>query len=100
MPQYADPIGSRWLRLFLDATRYYPDMPRGAQSWDDRTFHPDANGLACPLSSLWSHPPNFLQQIFLMTEMFESSRVHRWLQTTSRKELALRLDLEDGDAFL
>ena len=48
MPQYADPLGSRWLRLFLDATRYYPDMPRGAQSWDDRTFHPDANGACLP----------------------------------------------------
>jgi hypothetical protein len=100
MPQYADPLGSRWLRLFLDATRYYPDMPRGAQNWDDRTYHPDASGAACPLSSLWSHPPKFLQQIFLMTEMFETSRVHRWLQTTRRKELALRLDLEDGDAYL
>lgn len=100
MPQYADPLASRRLRLFLDAIRQYPDMPRGAQNWDDRTFHPDANGAPSPLSSMWSHPPNFLQQLFAITEMFEASRIHRWLQTASRKQLALRLELEDGDAFL
>jgi hypothetical protein len=100
MPHYADPLASRCLRLFLDAIRHYPDMPRGAQNWDGRTFHPDASGVASPLSSLWEQPPNFLQRLFTVTEMFEASRIHRWLQTASRKELALQLDLKDGDAFL
>ncbi|HEY6446224.1 MAG TPA: hypothetical protein VIY53_07190 [Acidobacteriaceae bacterium] len=53
MPQYAQPWKHRILRSALDAVRHYPQFPPGSQKWDDRVYHPDADGLCRPLSALW-----------------------------------------------
>ena len=53
MPQYAQPWKHRILRSAIDAVRYYPDFPAGSQRWDERVYHPDANGLPQPLAELW-----------------------------------------------
>jgi hypothetical protein len=53
MPQYADPWKHRILRSTIDAVRYYPAFPQGSRTWDDRVYHPDANGVIRPLSQLW-----------------------------------------------
>lgn len=53
MPQYAKPWKHRILQSTLDAIRYYPDFPQGSRKWDERVYHPDANGFARPLSELW-----------------------------------------------
>lgn len=53
MPQYAEPWKHRILRSTIDAIRHYPDFPQGSRTWDERTYHPDANGVARPLSELW-----------------------------------------------
>ncbi len=53
MSQYAEPWKHRMLRSAVDAIRYYPDFPRGSQKWDERVFHPDAEGVVRPLSYLW-----------------------------------------------
>jgi hypothetical protein len=53
MPQYAEPWKHRILQSTIDAIRDYPDFPAGSQRWDDRVYHPDANGVDRPLSELW-----------------------------------------------
>lgn len=53
MPQYAKPWKHRILGSAIDAVRDYPQFPAGSQRWDERVYHPDANGVARPLASLW-----------------------------------------------
>ena len=53
MPQYAEPWKHRILQSTLAAIGNYPDFPAGSQNWDERTFHPDAEGNIRPLSELW-----------------------------------------------
>ncbi len=53
MASYAVPWKYRILESALDVIRYYPDFPEGSRSWDDRVFHPDSNGIPCPISQLW-----------------------------------------------
>lgn len=53
MPQYAEPWKHRILQSTLDAIRDYPDFPIGSRKWDERVYHPDANGVVRPLSELW-----------------------------------------------
>jgi hypothetical protein len=53
MPQYADPWKHRILQSTLAAIRNYPDFPEGSRLWDERVYHPDADGVMQPLSELW-----------------------------------------------
>lgn len=53
LPQYAEPWKHRILQSTIDAIRHYPEFPQGSRSWDDRVFHPDANGIVRPLGELW-----------------------------------------------
>jgi len=53
MPQYAEPWKYRILRSTLDAIRSYPDFPQGSRTWDERVYHPDAQGVDRPLIDLW-----------------------------------------------
>lgn len=53
LEQYADAWKHRILQSTIDAIRHYPEFPQGSRSWDDRVFHPDANGIVRPLSELW-----------------------------------------------
>jgi hypothetical protein len=53
MPQYAEPWKHRILRSAIDAIRDYPEFPLGSRTWDERVYHPNAKGVATPLSQLW-----------------------------------------------
>jgi hypothetical protein len=53
MPQYAQPWKHRILQSTLDAIRDYPDFPLGSRHWDDRVWHPGADGVLRPASQLW-----------------------------------------------
>ena len=53
MPQYAEPWKHRILNSTLAAVRDYPEFPEGSQCWDERVFHPDAEGKLRPLAELW-----------------------------------------------
>jgi len=55
MPQYAEPWKLRMLQSAIDVVRFYPEFPRGSRRWDERVYHPDANGAPRPLSELWLH---------------------------------------------
>jgi hypothetical protein len=54
MPQYAEPWKHRILQSTLAAIRNYPDFPEGSRLWDERVYHPDANGVMQPLTNLWT----------------------------------------------
>jgi hypothetical protein len=49
MPQYAEPWKHRILQSTLAAIRNYPDFPEGSRLWDERVYHPDAEGVIRPL---------------------------------------------------
>jgi hypothetical protein len=53
MPQYAQPWKHRMLQSTIDAIQHYPEFPQGSRTWDERVYHPDANGVPRPLSELW-----------------------------------------------
>jgi hypothetical protein len=53
MPQYAQPWKHRLLQSTMDAIRDYPDFPQGSRTWDERAYHPDANGVVRPLREIW-----------------------------------------------
>ena len=53
MPQYAEPWKHRMLRSAVDVVGHYPEFPDGFRRWDERVYHPDANGVPRPLSELW-----------------------------------------------
>ncbi len=60
MPQYADCTSLRVYHTLLDVIRYYPDHPMGSRNWDERVYHPDAQGTVRPLHMLWDDPPLFI----------------------------------------
>ena len=85
MPQYAEPWKHRIVQSTVDAVRDYPDFPEGSQRWDERAFHPDANGVIRPLSELWPKgraPHAFYGLIMLVrllgTHPFSSSLRFAW----------------------
>ena len=54
MPQYAEPWKQRILNSTLAAIRNYPEFPEGSRRWDERVYHPDAEGNTRTLAQLWS----------------------------------------------
>jgi len=59
MDQYQERWEQRILRSTLNAVTDFPQFTPGWQRWDDRVFHPDAQGVMRPLSELWHNgrPP-------------------------------------------
>jgi hypothetical protein len=53
MPQYAEPWKHRLLNSTTAAIRNYPEFPEGSQRWDERVYHPDADGTMRRLSDVW-----------------------------------------------
>ena len=86
MPQYSEPVGIRTTRTLLDVIRNYPEYPIGSQRWDDRIFHPDADGGPDrPISSLWKAPPKYVEQILSGVRLLENAAVQRAMQLVFRR---------------
>ncbi len=86
MPQYTEPVSIRTARTLLDVIRNYPDYPIGSQRWDERVFHPDANGGPDrPISALWKAPPRFVEQILWGIRLLENATVQRAMQRVFRR---------------
>lgn len=64
MSQYREKWEQRILRSTLNAVTDFPQFVPGWQRWDERVFHPDAEGVMRPLSKLW---PKGRPPIALMT---------------------------------
>jgi hypothetical protein len=95
MPQYAEPWKHRILQSTLDAVRDYPDFPQGSRLWDERVFHPDAQGVIRPLSVLWLHgkAPAYLQWIIQAVRLMGTHPVSSSLRLAWAESRELRFAL-------
>jgi hypothetical protein len=81
MPQYEEPMCLRLYQNFLDIIREYPEYPEGQRKWDERTFHPDQNGVVVPLYKLWPNgTPSLFRKLFGAALLLE----HRPIRETMR----------------
>jgi hypothetical protein len=89
MPQYTEPVTIRTTRTLLDVIRNYPEYPIGSRRWDERVFHPDANGGPDrPLSALWKAPPKYVENILAGIRLLENATVQRGMQRLFRAGVA------------
>jgi hypothetical protein len=94
MPQYTEPVSIRTTRTLLDVIRNYPENPAGSRRWDERIFHPDANGGADrPISSLWNAPPEYVEQILGAVRLLENATVQRVMELLFRRGRVKDMDL-------
>ncbi len=100
MPQYAEPWKHRLLQSTLDAIREYPDFPQGSRTWDERAYHPDANGVIRPLSELWpeSRPPRAIAWTIGLVQLLGSGVVSGSLRLAWNEARQLRLALGEQEA--
>jgi hypothetical protein len=99
MPQYAEPWKHRILRSTLDAIRSYPEFPQGSRTWDERTYHPDANGIIRPLIELWpkGRAPLAFGWLIAMVQMLGVGPVSGSLRLAWSESHQLRLALGDNE---
>ena len=100
MPQYAQPWKHRLLQSTLDAIRNYPDFPQGSRAWDERAYHPDANGVVRPLSEIWpkGRAPLAIQCVIKAVQMLGSRPVSGGLRMAWNDASQLRLALGDRES--
>ncbi len=82
MPQYKEPWKHRILNGTLDAVRNYPEFPEGSRRWDERVFHPAADGQVRPLAELWmsGRPPAYLAAAIAFVRMLGTAPVSKGLR--------------------
>ncbi|MGB8261692.1 MAG: hypothetical protein WCE75_15125 [Terracidiphilus sp.] len=99
MPQYAEPWKHRILQSTLDAVRHYPEFPQGSRTWDERVYHPDANGVVRPLSELWpkGRPPLAIGWTIGLVQMMGAGVVSGSLRMAWNESHQLRLALGEND---
>ena len=101
MPQYSEPWKHRILESTMDAIRNYPEFPQGSRTWDERVYHPDAQGVVRPLSEIWpgDRPPRVLSALLAIVRLmgtgpFSSSLRYAWSDSSK-----LRYELGDQEAY-
>jgi hypothetical protein len=99
MPQYAEPWKHRILRSTLDAIRSYPEFPQGSRTWDERVYHPDANGVVRPLSEIWpgGRAPRAIGWAIAAVQMLGVGPVSGGLRLAWSESHELRLALSDTE---
>jgi hypothetical protein len=95
MPQYAEPWKHRLLQSTIDAIRHYPEFPLGSRTWDERVYHPDAQGVIRPLSQLWpnSTPPRAFGWLLGAVQLMGAAPLSRGLRIAWSESRQLRLAL-------
>ena len=99
MPQYAEPWKHRILQSTVDAIRHYPEFPQGSRTWDERVYHPDANGVVRPLSELWPNgrAPRAFGWMIGMVQAMGQGLVSGGLRIAWSESHQLRLALGEND---
>lgn len=100
MPQYAEPWKHRILQSTLAAIRDYPDFPEGSRMWDERVYHPDAEGGIEPLARLWmgGRAPAYLQAVLVVVRMMGAAPVSSGLRMAWNDSGEMRATLAKLDA--
>ncbi|HSZ17754.1 MAG TPA: hypothetical protein VK764_11680 [Terracidiphilus sp.] len=101
MPQYAEPWKHRILRSTLDAIRDYPEFPQGSRTWDERVYHPDAQGVVRPLTEIWpgGRAPRLIGWTIAMVQLLGKGPVSDGLRLAWADSQKLRLALGDGEGL-
>jgi hypothetical protein len=96
MPQYSEPWKHRLLQSTIDAIRHYPEFPQGSRTWDERVYHPDADGVARPLNELWPNgaPPRLASFMRAMVQLMGAAPVSSGLCMAWSESRQLRLVLD------
>jgi len=99
MPQYAEPWKHRLLQSTVDAIRDYPEFPQGSRTWDERVYHPDANGIVRPLSEIWpsGKAPMPMRWIIGAVQMMGQGLVSGGLRIAWNESSQLRLKLGESE---
>jgi len=100
MPQYAEPWKQRILNSTLAAIRNYPDFPEGSQRWDERVYHPDADGNMRVLSELWrtGRAPVYLNAVLAFVRLLGAAPVSSGLRLAWNDTSAMRTALAERKA--
>jgi len=100
MPQYAEPWKHRLLQSTIDAIRNYPEFPQGSRNWDERAYHPDANGVVRPLSELWpkQSAPIAMRILIAMVQLLGKGPVAGGLRMAWSESHQLRLELGENES--
>ncbi len=95
MPQYAQPWKHRILQSTLDAIRSYPEFPQGSRTWDERVYHPGADGVIRPLTELWpkGRAPLAIGWIIAAVQMLGKAPVSGGLRLAWNEARQMRLAL-------
>ena len=96
MASYAVPWKYRILESTLDVLRTYPELPEGSRNWDDRVFHPDADGVLRPISQLWpgdGRAPVFVRSVLGGVRMLGHKPLSSSLRLAWNDRQSLRLAL-------
>jgi len=100
MPQYAEPWKQRILNSTLAAIRNYPDFPEGSQRWDERVYHPDADGNMRVLAGLWhtGHAPVYLNAVLAFVRLLGAAPVSSGLRLAWNDASAKRTAMAEREA--
>jgi hypothetical protein len=100
MPQYAEPWKHRILNSTLAAIRNYPDFPEGSRRWDERVYHPDAEGTMRTLAELWmgGRPPAYLSGLLNFVKLLGSAPVSNGLRLAWNDASAMRSAMAERKA--
>jgi hypothetical protein len=100
MPQYAEPWKHRILQSTLAAIRNYPEFPEGSRLWDERVYHPNAEGAIVPLTQLWTseRAPAYLQAVLGVVRVMGAAPVSGGLRMAWNDTGEMRTTLAKLDA--
>ena len=99
MPQYSEPWKHRILQSTIDAVRRYPEFPQGSRTWDERVYHPDANGVMRPLSAIWrkGRAPRCAAAVMALAQLMGRGLVADGLRMVWNDARQLRLALGEQE---
>jgi hypothetical protein len=94
MPQYAKPWEGRILQSTLNAVTDFPEFIEGWQRWDERAFHPDAQGNMRSMKELWERAPWPLRMAIQMVKLGRSEVLRNGLSAAIRVSDSMPLEME------
>jgi hypothetical protein len=100
MPQYAEPWKHRLLNSTIAAIRNYPDFPEGSQRWDERVYHPDADGTMRRLADVWigGRAPVYVSALLASVRLMGAGPVSSGLRLAWNDASAMRSALAQRKA--
>jgi hypothetical protein len=100
MPQYAEPWKHRIMQSTIDAVRNYPDFPQGSRRWDERVYHPDAQGVMQPISTLWptGQAPPMLRLCVALARLAGCAPLRSSLRLAWNESRQMQFALGEGEA--